>query len=109
VNVYPIKSGKRADADPKRARPRYEASNDGEMRFTVNGTGSRMQITGVYERRLQLGAYTLIKALSAMADRMAESDEMGWYTAGAIDEAVEMQGRTREPPEDAESGFGGLR
>jgi hypothetical protein len=109
VNVYPIKSGRRADADPKKTRPHYEASNDGEMRFTVNGSGSRMVITGVYERRLQLGAYTLIKALNAMVDRMS-SEDMGWFIAGRIDEKIETQGRTREPPEEAaESGFGGLR
>jgi hypothetical protein len=101
-NVYPIKSGRRGDA-----RPQYEASNEGEMRFTVNGSGSRMQITGVYEKRLQFGTYTLIKALNAMADRMAESGGVGWFTAGEIDQALEMPGG--DTKEDAESGFGGLR
>jgi hypothetical protein len=36
------------------------------------------------------------------------SDDMGWFIAGRIDEKIESPGRTREPPEDAESGFGGL-
>jgi hypothetical protein len=68
-----------------------------------------MQISGVYERRLQLGCYTLIKALNAMVDRMS-NDDMGWFAAGTMDQAIETPGRTREPPEDAaESGFGGLR
>jgi hypothetical protein len=67
-----------------------------------------MQITGVYERRLQFGAYTLIKALNAMVDRMS-SDDMGWFIAGRIDEKLEAPGRMQAPPEDAaESGFGGI-
>jgi hypothetical protein len=76
---------------------RYEeAKNDGEMRFTVNGSGSRMQITGVYERRLQFGAYTLIKALNAMVDRMS-SEDMGWFIAGRIDQEIEAPGKALEP------------
>ena len=103
-NVYPIKSGRRSDADPKMAaRPQYEASNEGEMRFVVNGSGSRMTITGAYERRLQFGAYTLIKALNAMVDRM-ESWDMGSFAAGPIDEDLGPPRRDRP----AESGFGGL-
>jgi hypothetical protein len=86
---------------PRRHR---ETGNEGEMRFTVNGSGSRMLITGVYEKRLEFGAYTLIKALGAMVDRIAASGSVGSFHAGTLDEQIEIP-RSQEP---AESGYGGL-
>lgn len=60
------------------------------MVFTINeaGNDSDMQITGVYEERLQYGVFTLIKGLGLLADKIAAAGAAGHYSAGPIHAAL---------------------
>lgn len=80
------------------------------MIFTLNEAGddSDMQITGVYEERLQYGIFTLIKGLGVLADKMVGAGTVGHYSAGPIHEPVQAP-RRKLPERLAEhSNFGTL-
>lgn len=85
---------------------------DGSMLFTSRVSGrSEMKITGVFERRLQFGAFTLIKALSELVDKMADNGTVGHTSVGPIHEPLpgRPEARRGQPKRLREStGFGGL-
>lgn len=72
-------------------RPR-EAENsrrgEGEIRFSIDGDGSDMQLTGVYERRLQFGIYTMIKGINVLVDKLAAIGAIGDSSFGPIHEPL---------------------
>lgn len=69
---------------------------------------SSMQINGVYAERLQYGLFTIIKAASAMASKIAESGDVGYCSVGQVNDPLPKPTR-RLPRRCSEStGFGGL-
>lgn len=93
-------------------RPR-EAENsrnhEGTIRFTVNGDKSDMQLTGVYEKRLQLGIYTLIQGVHSLVEKLRENGAIGDSSFGPIHEPLPSPIRRTPRRLLEETDFGGLK
>jgi hypothetical protein len=57
---------------------------DGVIQFTHTDQGSLMSITGSYADRLQTAAYAMIKGLSDVIERLAESGAVGDFSIGPV-------------------------
>jgi len=109
-NVYEFKRRKASGSGARNVTAPAEGhgdNNEGAMVFTVNGNESRVKITGVYEQRLQFGIYTMIKGLSAMADKLVANGGVGHYAAGPVNERLPLPQRLPKRLREV-TGWGGL-
>lgn len=68
------------------------------MEFKHTDRGTLMRITGVYAERGQLGIYTLIKAVSDLADRLVECGGVGSHSMGPSVKGSIPEPKRREMP-----------
>jgi len=109
-NVIEFRRGKARGETARMAGARQESGAGSIVLTTRPGEDeSSMQVTGVYEQRLQFGVFTMVKALNAMVEHLAASGDVGHYSAGPISEPLPIPTR-RLPKRLREStGFGELR
>lgn len=80
----------------------------GEIRFSIKPGGeSQMRVRGVYGERLQYGLLTIINGAAALANKIAASGKAGHFSAGPIDEPIEVPSRLPLRMRE-DTGFGGL-
>jgi hypothetical protein len=109
-NVIKFERGKgrnKTSCAPESSAP--PGGDDGEIRFTVHGDESQLHLTGVYEKRLQFGIYTMIKGISALADKLAANGAIGDSSFGPIHEPLPSPIRRTPRRLLEETDFGGLK
>jgi len=82
---------------------------EGLMVFSATPEGNQVSITGDYADDLQFTAFTLIKTLGQIADRIVKSDTMGHTSSEPFDSRISPSKR-RGPPLrlTQDTHFGGL-